>query len=277
MKRVYVGILASHGNPYDAFKKVWLRNIEHTRQLECDIKYEFYFIYGGLENSIQNEMYTDLYYDFPETIPNMLRKTLRFFEHIQNLQNLQENGDDIFILRTNLSTLFNFGMYQEWLMNVSSQRFFGGSIIDGLQGQLTTFSGTNMIMSQDVMQFVLLHQDRFYYKYNEDIELSLMVMLNKKCKLKAMKRLDFLTDRIIYHKCNLFSEDVCCYRFKSTDRKKDVNTMHNILSCLQAGVNVTRFIQTQMKHLEVTSEASGMGLLAEKMWMISSEGAQQTD
>lgn len=289
MKHVYVGILASHGEQYDAFKKVWLRNIEHTRNLGCKVKYDFYFIYGGESNDICTQSaYTDLYYNYPETVPNMLRKTLKFFEHIEVTVNRDENGKpknerpDIFILRTNLSTLFNFEMYQDWLENVSNVMFFGGSIINGYQGESTIFSGTNMIMSRDVMQFVLRHQDRFSYNYNEDIELSYMVMLNikqpamKAIKLKAMKRLDFVSDKIIYHKCHLFSDDICCYRFKSNDRKTDANTMHNILACLQSGVNVTKFIQNQLKHMQVTSEKSGMAVLAKGMWVITRHGAQQT-
>lgn len=270
MKRVYVGILSSHGEPYDAFKKVWLRNIEHTNNFEPrykgEVKYDFYFIYGGdSEDVIHHSGYTDLYYVYPETIPNMLRKTLKFFEHINNTT---KTKDEVFILRTNLSTLFDFRMYQEWLKNVHSQTFFGGSIIYGFQGETTTFSGTNMIMSRDTMQFVLLRQDRFSYNYNEDVELSHMVMLNMKCKIKAMKRLDFLSDNLVYHKCRLYAEDISCYRFKSSDRKQDVNMMHNILACLQAGVNIIRFIQTQFKHFQVSSEASDIEMLSEHTWMV---------
>lgn len=279
MKKVYVGILASHGEPYDSFRKVWLRNIEHTLNLGCEVSYKFYFIYGGdTEDIVRHKNHVDLYYSYPETIPNMLRKTLRFFDHVE--EDILEHGldsDNVYILRTNLSTLFNFHMYQDWLQDTTSQMFFGGSIIDGFQGRTTVFSGTNMVMSRDVMQFVLLHQDRFSYKYNEDIELSAMVMLNTSCKLKAMKRLDFLHDKVIYHKCDLFSEDVCCYRFKSSDRKSDVTMMYNILACLQAGVNVTRFIQAQLKHLQMTTEASGMAVLAEKVWVVTPDAAKQID
>lgn len=274
MKKVYVGILASHGEPYDAFKKVWLRSIEHTKHLDCKVKYEFFFIYGGkvvevVQNDTNTTTYTDLYYAYPETLPNMLRKTCKFFEHVEQLESNNKHKDDVFILRTNLSTLFDFKMYQEWLKGIPSRLFFGGSLIDGIHGKSTCFSGTNMIMSLDVMRFVVMHQDRFSYNYNEDIELSCMVMMNVMCKLKSMKRLDFLDDKLVYHKCDMFSEKVSCYRFKSSNRQQDVNNMHNILACLQANVNVTRFIQIQMKHLVVSSEASCMSRFSEQIWMLS--------
>jgi hypothetical protein len=270
MKKVYVGVLATHGETYDAFKKVWLRNIEHTHKLDCEVKFEFCFIYGGeVTQIVHNDLYTDLYYEYPETLPNMLRKTLRFFEHVEKLERTNRSRGEVFVLRTNLSTLFDFQMYQEWLKDIPSRVFFGGSLIDGVHGKATCFSGTNMIMSFDVMRFVVVHQDRFSYDYNEDIELSSIVMMNIMCTLKSMKRLDFLGDKMVYHKCNMFSEKVCCYRFKSSNRRQDVSNMHNILACLQAGVNVTRFIQLQMKHLVVTAEASGMSRLSEQTWMLN--------
>jgi hypothetical protein len=268
MKKVIVGVLASHGDVYDAFKQVWLKNIAYTQYepYNCKVIYKFFFIYGGdSEKILENENHTDLYYAYPETIPNMLRKTLRFFEHVKNTIFANEN---VFVLRTNLSTLFDFKLYSQWIDNVPSF-FFGGSIIDGFHGKMTTFSGTNMIMSLDVMNFIVKHQDRFTYNQNEDIELSAMVMFNIGCNIKAMKRIDFVINRIIYHKCKLYAEDVCCYRFKSNNRKKDIENMDNILSCLKTNVNIKRFIQSQMENVQIVSEASEMDVLAERVWSIT--------
>lgn len=279
MRKIIVGILSSQDETYDAFKKVWLRNIEHWTQRKKNkheiraYDFEFYFIYGGEnEGIIQHEQYTDLYYAYPETLPNMLRKTLRFFEHI----NEKYVADDILVLRTNLSTLFDFDSYTTWLRDVPRNLFFGGSIIDGFEGESTKFSGTNMIMSKDVMQFIIQYQDRFTYNYNEDIELSSMVMFNlnkgpKQLRLKAMKRVDFIQDAVMYHKCDMYAEDVACFRFKTQDRKSDVTRMHNILACLQTGVSVTKFIQTQLRHLPHRCEAGGMSILSEQVWYLTQE------
>jgi len=228
--QIVVGILASHGECYDKFKEIWIKNIKYVKQKNIGKQIDFIFIYGGdQDKKIIHSDYLELYVPFKETHRNMLRKTLTFYEYAIEKYGKQRYTNEpfmrcpeLFTMRTNLSTLFNFDKLITWMQDIPSKKFFGGSLIAGIEGQHTSLSGINMVLSSDVVKFILHHQDRFSYNCNEDTETSALINMNIKCFHKCMKRIDFISDAkatpmILYHKC-VFYDDALCFRFKSDNR-----------------------------------------------------------
>ena len=101
--KIVVGILASHDDMYDSFKSVWESHIAHVVSVLPNI--DFVFLYGGDESRIENCVkWTNLYFHLSELPVNMLRKTLKFFEFVSK----KYRKEEILVIRTNLSTLFDF-------------------------------------------------------------------------------------------------------------------------------------------------------------------------
>jgi hypothetical protein len=263
MLNLVVCIIASDSDDYLKFKELWLKNISFIKSRKNNtINYHFYFLYGGDTTKINHfSEYTELYFDIPETLQNILRKTLCAFDYF----NTKYDNNSLF-LRTNLSTVFDFEKYSTWLSDIPLSKFFGGSIIDGYNGFHTKISGTNMIMSLDILQFVLLHQDRFSFTKNEDIELSSLIMYNYPCFMKTMKRLDFITTKVLYHRCNLYSPDISCFRFKSSDRLRDTDLASHILNLIHSNQSIITYIRDLI--LPIVSEGEILEPLSTVVWRI---------
>lgn len=264
--KVIVCIMASDSPEYNAFKNEWIKNINYIKSKKNT--FDFYFVYGGnVENVVNSDNYTDIYYKITETIPNMLRKTLQFFEYINESKIIFD-----FLLRTNLSTLFDFEKMKGWFSHTSvNYGFFGGSLIDGFDGSKTRISGTNMVFSKNVVDIIITHQDRFPYMYNEDVELSMMVFSNlNNCNHKTISRVDFLDNSIVFQKCPMFYNDVFCFRFKSSNRENDVFYYANVLQYIIINNNNlnTTFISDYINGKSVSESSANLLILSEKIWCI---------
>jgi hypothetical protein len=228
----------------------------------------FYFVYGGKRNYIAHNDagWTDYYCDVTETIPNMLRKTIKFFEYIS-----EKMENDIYIVRTNLSTVFDMKLLVEWfaMPTIPRKNFFAGPIIGGLNGKYSSISGTCMVLTMDVVQFVLRYQDRFSFTINEDIELSALIMINLNPLLMSVKRLDFINE-ILYHKCAIADETIWCFRFKSDDRLDDLNTMKKLIEYFrnENGRNLTEFVHTYANGKAIKHELPDYDALSKQIFQI---------
>ena len=227
IKSIHVVILSSENDEYNAFKKVWIENILSIKK-NNDINYEFYFVYGGCNSFkiVNNGSYNDIFTTAPETIHGMLDKTLQIFEH------LYCHNTSGYVMRTNLSTLFNFNGLKKWFDNMPELNLFGGSYINGFSNKNTLISGVNMTISWDILGDIVKHKRHLknnLQKLNEDIQISRFVFNTRNPLTKCMGRIDFLEKRITFHKC--FSKDlsVYCFRFKSNNRENDVVKMRKLL------------------------------------------------
>jgi hypothetical protein len=271
-KTVVVGILASHSQDYDAFKQVWIQNITWATKLNLGVELKFIFIYGGGNNLEAKEFgyWTELYTPVAETIRNMLRKTVYFYEHVLN----HYDSSNLYILRTNLSTLFDFAKLPSWLSSVPSKLFLGGSIIDGIDGEDTTFSGTNTFISKDLLEFLVRYKDRFSYNWNEDVEVSRIIKYNIPTVVhKSVRRLDFLHQMILYHKCQ--PEDISeifCYRFKSNNRAVDVELMRSALRNIMSDTNMGELVGhlVVQDNYKIAEELKALSQLANYCWHVQS-------
>ncbi len=251
---ICVAIVASRQKPYDLFKYNWdqITKEYHSKQ---NYQLEFYFIYGN-GNCYEEIQNTNEYIcDIPDSIDTMLDKTHRFMTWA--LKNCQFD----FLLRTNLSTLFDFDMMIKWIQNskIPRYKFIGGSWIGG--GYM--ISGTNMLLSKDTVEFLSnTDLNKFPRTDLEDVELCKMARKFTTTTIN-IKRLDFITmnniQTVLYHKCSSSDRDIFCFRFKTNNRYYDVVLMNLLYTYLQLQFSVDTFIQTRLVDFEITSEFTDIG------------------
>jgi hypothetical protein len=245
--KLIVVILASESPLFNAFKNVIL---DHFYNLPNDIKdkLEFYFIYSSNHNQIiQKDNYVD-FHDFEvdgDISKNMFIRTISLFRHLRSKYNLDNNENyfkhrdsPTYILRTNLTTFFDFKKLLDWLQDKPSKSFIAGSFNGLYNGVYTTLSGTNIIMTLDLMMYLSDIDTTImnYQVFSEDELLSRHIIENLNVHIINLKRLDLIEmnepqynyvypKSIIYHKCKPFDDSIFSFRFKTFDRDLDLDNM----------------------------------------------------
>jgi hypothetical protein len=286
--KVIVAIIASKDPVYNQFKETWVKCINHIKT--TNLNYEFYFIYSEeVKDNISYSLdiypnYTNYYYkyhDKPFETELMrrevivLNKILDFYEYIRKKLNLDDNNsynyntleDTTYILRTNLSSLFDFVKMYNYLLDKPKKNFFAGTINGFYNNIYTTISGMNSILSLDTMMYSIDNADniREYLKVlkYEDDTMSNYIIQNLNVFLINIKRLDFIEmeevilpthvwpatpKSIIYQKCNIKDQDIFSFRFKTFNRINDIEVM-NMLNdnILKDGFNLNNFVDFMSK------------------------------
>ena len=268
--KVIVAIIASKDPIYNKFKDIWVKCINYIKTKNVAKNYEFYFIYSEeTEDDIKFSLdiyptYTNYYYKYhdksyeTELMKNqmeMLNKTLDFYKYIRTKLNLDDNDNDsynyntledtTYILRTNLSSLFDFIKMYNYLLDKPKKSFFAGTI-NGLYNNIyTTISGMNSLLSLDVMMYSIdnainIREYLKVLKYEDDT-MSNYIIQNLNVYLINIKRLDFIEmeevilpthiwpatpKSIIYQKCDKGDQDIFSFRFKTYNRINDIEVMN---------------------------------------------------
>ena len=262
--KIIVGIIASDNDSYKDFKNIWIKNIVRVKKDVCLSKlFDFYFLYSDSKGETKNIcsetgeiIYVD-YYDkndkFEKVTLSLFARTMSFFNYmIETFNLLDENeslkytNEGLYFLRTNLSTLFDFKLIEQWCRDKPKVNFLGGSFNGYYNNIHTTFSGTNMIMSYDVMKYVFFNKEKAELNhYLEDEAISNLIVRNLDVFIINVKRLDFIEmeevdvngiiwpatpNSIIYHKTTKGDKDVFTFRFKTFNRTNDINVMNYIVN-----------------------------------------------
>lgn len=290
--KVIVAIIASKDPVYNQFKEIWIRCINHIKT--TNLNYDFYFLYSDKitnesENNISYSLdiyanYTNYYYKYHDKSyetelmkaqTEMLNKTIDFYEYIRKKLNLDDNDsynhntlkDTTYVLRTNLSSLFDFVKMYNYLLNKPKKNFFAGTINGFYNNIYTTISGMNTILSLDIIMYST------DYKYNireylkvlkyEDDTMSNYIIRHLNVYLINIKRLDFIEmeevvlpthvwpatpKSIIYQKCKINDQDIFSFRFKTFNRTNDIEVM-NMLNdnILKDNFNLNNFVDFMSK------------------------------
>jgi len=276
--KIIIGIIASHDNIYTQFKNVWLKAITKFKQTRFHKIIDFYFLYSEENKNSQLIQFTDtkemLYVNFYDnqvynsTTKSILMRTITFFNYIiysYNLTNINEyekyKNDGLFFLRTNLSTMFDFMKLIQWFENKPKTHFFGGSINGFYDNIYTTFSGTNLVFSTDIMLYLCHSKDKIdIISYYEDQAISQRIINDISVYLINIKRIDFIEmaeykvtsinhvwpptpKSVVYHKTTIGDNDVFCFRFKTFNRQNDINIMNLLVDKMfENNFNLTVFI-----------------------------------
>jgi hypothetical protein len=224
----------------------------------------------------------------------VLNKILDFYEYIRNKLNLNDNNsynyntleDTTYILRTNLSSLFDFVKMYNYLLDKPKKNFFAGTINGFYNNIYTTISGMNSILSLDTMMYSIDNADniREYLKVlkYEDDTMSNYIIRNLNVFLINIKRLDFIEmeevvlpthvwpatpKSIIYQKCNINDQGIFSFRFKTFNRTNDIEVM-NMLNdnILKDGFDLNNFVNFMSKSCNylINTESETYGELFSK-------------
>lgn len=318
--KIIFGIVASDDEIYSEFKKIWINAIVKIKRSNLSDIIDFYFLYSDKHNTSKSVQFTDdkkeVYIDFYDNseIDNendeinkdafvtktILSRTIYFFNYIKHKYSLdiQENynkcrDDGFFIVRTNLSTMFDFKKVVDWFNDKPKTNFFGGSINGFYNEFYTTFSGTNLVFSIDVMLHLLYNKHRIQIdKFFEDEAMSLRVLHDIHVNIINIKRIDFIEmeevtikeinhvwpatpNSVTYHKANIGDNTIFCFRFKTFNRKNDINTMTLLVDKMfDDNFNLYEFIDTfcnsHIPQLPRREEAANYGsLYSEKPFKIA--------
>lgn len=243
MKKIVFGILASTNEHYSKFIEIWIENIKKFKSGASSSLIDFYFIYAEPLASMtlipeydfcnpEQPIYYHYYSKYNEndsTMNSFVNRTICLLDH------LQLTPFDYFI-RTNLSTLFHLDILIQRIQQLPKYNLIAGTPIDKLNSIYTHISGTNILLSRDLADFLLLNKKCLLDEsilQGDDQRISSLIIENLNVNLLLIKRLDFvemehdgkyMPPSIIYQSCydiiNLF-----CYRFKTTNRENDVKYM----------------------------------------------------
>lgn len=133
-------IISSDSQPvYAEHRKVWSSYMNSNSQIEC------YFIqYRDGPQEIEGNTF---WLNGVESFPAILTKTL------DSLDYFLKNEYD-FIIRTNLSSLWNFPVLLKYLGSLSSEKIYNG-IVETYDNRIKYLSGAGFIMSYDVAKLLV--------------------------------------------------------------------------------------------------------------------------
>lgn len=234
-----IALLVLFGGPFEKYK--WFYNFLKEENKDID----FYFIDPNLEY---------INYDLKGGRDHtMIMNTIECLELINN-KNLKYD----YYVRTICSTLFDLNILKKFLENKEREKTIMGSFVGNFP-TLQIISGTNLIMTQDLIDFVILNSNKLkiyinnyfnestrYLEYSdnflkllnnhiinldiltEDVFFSILFLNFTQIKYYYnIPRLDFIKDNeILYHKAQENIDDLFCYRFKTKDRNIDFLKMH---------------------------------------------------
>lgn len=260
--KITFAILASSNDNYDDFKKVWIKNIEHLKSSAYKNCIDFYFIYSELNNLenldnliklnngdiIQIDSSGDFYnyyykYDRQQSLmDSLLYRSISLMEYLKTNEIL---GD--FFIRTNLTTFFNLYSLLKWSQSIPRTNLFAGTLLSKINSMYTHLSGTNLTLSRDVVEFVILNKAHILDEsmINKEIEpvligddarISSLVIENTNVHMLLIKRLDLIEisyEDTYFPPCIILQnaenlDNVFCYRFKTMNRDADVQSMNQL-------------------------------------------------
>lgn len=275
--KIVFGILAS--NNLQERKNVWIKSIKKFKTTQNKDLIDFYFLYS--ENNIPelteedtrnrtDEFGNKLFYDFysdtenESTIASFTRRSISILTYLDNTT----NGLPTYFIRTNISTLFDFAQLVEWIHNKPTELFFGGSVVNNIQSTNTFLSGTNLIFSKDVSRFLIENQDNIstdLINLGDDIAISNIIIKNLDINLSLVKRIDFMSTAINYHKCVPFDKNIFCFRFST----RDIQLMDNFNDMLGSDdFDLKQFIQNT--NSQITSQYPEYDILSDNIFKLSS-------
>lgn len=251
--KIIFGILASSNESYNDFKNIWVKNIQRLKSSSYKNCIDFYFIYGEnvKENTIEidsSQNFYNYYYKSDESqslMDSLLYRSISLMEYLSNNNIL---GD--FFIRTNLSTFFDLQMLLKWCESIPQTNLFAGTLIDMMNSILTHLSGTNLTLSRDVVEFVILNKqyiikeatlfDNNPVLLGDDTRISSLIIENTNVHMLLIKRLDLIElihENIHYPPCIVLQNaknltNLFCYRFKTLDRNVDVQSMNDLYEAI---------------------------------------------
>lgn len=239
--KIIFGILASSGEDYQRFRDIWIQNIRSFKSTSNRDHIDFYFIYHEPTGNLVQKCdgFVNYFWDNTHGVSMMdsfVQRSISLMEYIS--KDIGEPFD--YFIRTNLSTLFDFNSLLEWTRKVPRRNFIAGSVIDNIRSKFTTLSGTNIVLTPDLVDYIIRNKSKLVPECvleGDDQRLSNLVIANVDVDVMLLKRIDFIEmnigDRyisptIIFQSSHGNLSNVFCFRFKTFCREKDITYMKRL-------------------------------------------------
>lgn len=198
-------IISSDTDPvYAEHRKVWSSYMNSYKDIEC------YFIqYRDGPQAIEGNTF---WLRGKESFPNILSKT------IDSIKYFLKNDYD-FIIRTNLSSLWNFKVLLDYLQTLPREGVYNGFIGSHKNSQFA--SGSGYIMTPDICD-LLIENRQVAESYGEMDDTAVGFTLNK---LGINPSIGRRNDRMLYDENSYHYRFVC----HSTERMKEASHMMRVL------------------------------------------------
>jgi len=209
----------------------------HRKNLVKTENVDFYFITYD-ENLSEEFVLVDdiLFIKGKEDVMNVLDKTIKAFQYFTNIKQYD------FIVRTNISTVLNYNLLNNYLKEIPKTNIYAGGVLFNLEWldekfgitEETTkkyklkglyfFQGTCIILSYDVVKFMLNNSEKFIHELVDDVSIGLFIKRYTHFYYNCL--LD--TNRVKYvvlPRDKHISDNVVVFRIKSFDDEKDIEIM----------------------------------------------------
>ena len=152
-------VIASESTAFNGFKQIWkdhwTKSSKYVGQLRC------FYLYNdpSLSNMIRKG--DDLYFPYEETYPSpgLLKKTMDCLKFLG-----EQNISYDFLLRTNLSSLFNWKAFAQFIdNNISKQK-----LVAGVPYNTSKMSGMCMILSRDLVHNIMVKEAQLDFDLPDD-------------------------------------------------------------------------------------------------------------
>jgi len=143
MKVLFI-IISSNTEPvYAEHKKVWSSYMNSNPDIDS------YFIeYRNEDQALEGNT---LFLTGTESFTNIIKKTIDGIKYFMDLK------DYDFIVRTNLSSLWNFNVLMKYLETLRKEGTYNGIL--GCQGKIPFISGAGIIFSRDVANTLIINRN----------------------------------------------------------------------------------------------------------------------
>ena len=210
---------------YHGHRKLWASYMNSNPQIEC------YFI--QYRDGLQAIEGNTFWLNGKESFPAILTKTIDSIDFF-----LKKDSYD-FIVRTNLSSLWNFTKLLEYLERLPREKVYNG-IIGNYNNKISYISGAGFIITPDVGRLLIENRKiSESVKIIDDVDIGVTLnTLGIKCLFAPRN------DTMIYNK------DSFHYRCKQTDRRTEVENMSKLLKQIYEYKIVKDDIITTDKYLQ---------------------------
>jgi hypothetical protein len=149
---------------------------------------DYYFITYDENLNEEFKLINDtLFIKGTETYMGILKKTIKSLRYLINIK------DYDFIVRTNISTAFNYNLLYNYLNEIPKNNIYIGGLLFKLKNldpkngitkdniekyllnDLSFFQGTCIILSRDVVKFILDNSNKLIYDIVDDVSLGLFI------------------------------------------------------------------------------------------------------
>ena len=199
---------------------------------------DYYFIIYDENLTEEFKLINDtLFIKGNETYMNILDKTIKALRYFINIK------DYDFIIRTNISTTFNYKLLYNYLNDIPKNNIYLGGIVFkidwidikyGITNEniekfllkyLYYFQGTCIILSSDVAKNIIENSNKLIHDVIDDVSIGLFIktyLPNSYLNYTNMPKTS-----IISEETNIYDNNSIIYRHKSFNDEKDIKNMIN--------------------------------------------------